>query len=235
MSYCVNCGVELAPSEKRCPLCGVEVKNPAAPWVEPAMTPYPSRMENLQSHIDSRYLAAFSSLLMLIPLFLCLFCDLLDGGLSWSLLVGGALGLLFLYALFPYITNKTTLPVLLSIDTVGTLLYLKLIEFVSGGQWFLRLGMPICLSAGFFLVALTGIFHMNKRMGGLVRTACVFFAAGLFLVFLELILNQYHTGVVFLLNWSIYPLIPCVILGVSALLLNRRIRLKDEFRRRFFL
>ena len=28
MSYCVNCGVELEKSEKACPLCGIEVKNP---------------------------------------------------------------------------------------------------------------------------------------------------------------------------------------------------------------
>ena len=39
MSYCVNCGVELAPSEKRCPLCGVEVVNPAKPWTEPEALP----------------------------------------------------------------------------------------------------------------------------------------------------------------------------------------------------
>ena len=31
MSYCVNCGVELEKSEKRCPLCGVEGINPAQP------------------------------------------------------------------------------------------------------------------------------------------------------------------------------------------------------------
>ena len=31
MSYCVNCGVELARCEKKCPLCGVEAVNPASP------------------------------------------------------------------------------------------------------------------------------------------------------------------------------------------------------------
>ena len=31
MSYCVNCGVELSPSERRCPLCGTEVMNPRSP------------------------------------------------------------------------------------------------------------------------------------------------------------------------------------------------------------
>ena len=34
MSYCVNCGVELAASERRCPLCGVEVINPREPFDE---------------------------------------------------------------------------------------------------------------------------------------------------------------------------------------------------------
>ena len=32
MSYCVNCGVELADSERRCPLCHTEVHNPRQPY-----------------------------------------------------------------------------------------------------------------------------------------------------------------------------------------------------------
>ena len=34
MSYCVNCGVELDASAKKCPLCDTPVYNPKAPEPE---------------------------------------------------------------------------------------------------------------------------------------------------------------------------------------------------------
>ena len=54
MSYCVNCGVELEKSEKKCPLCGVEVINPAQPPEdkEPRQRPYPNRIEELSMNIN---------------------------------------------------------------------------------------------------------------------------------------------------------------------------------------
>ena len=54
MSYCVNCGVKLAPSEKKCPLCGVPVVNPRDPWVEPSHRPYPKQVERVMHRIDRR-------------------------------------------------------------------------------------------------------------------------------------------------------------------------------------
>ncbi len=41
MSYCVHCGVELAESEARCPLCNTKVVDPAAPQQGNGKTPYP--------------------------------------------------------------------------------------------------------------------------------------------------------------------------------------------------
>jgi len=41
MSYCVHCGVELAPSEESCPLCKTPVLDPNQPWSEPEERPYP--------------------------------------------------------------------------------------------------------------------------------------------------------------------------------------------------
>ena len=60
MSYCVNCGVELEKSEKRCPLCGVEVINPAQPPEdkEPRQRPYPNRIEELSMNINKQFAAA---------------------------------------------------------------------------------------------------------------------------------------------------------------------------------
>ena len=51
MSYCVNCGVELSPSEKTCPLCSVEVVNPRQPYDEKAVRPYPRRLDPINARI----------------------------------------------------------------------------------------------------------------------------------------------------------------------------------------
>ena len=43
MSYCVNCGVELDPSAKTCPLCGTPAWHPeldARPTFPPTPPPY---------------------------------------------------------------------------------------------------------------------------------------------------------------------------------------------------
>ena len=45
MSYCVNCGVELDDSAKKCALCGAPVLNPYLDEPEEALPPpYPDRL-----------------------------------------------------------------------------------------------------------------------------------------------------------------------------------------------
>ena len=51
MSYCVNCGVELEASLKRCPLCGTEIINPNERSVpDPAARPFPVSYTHLRAH-----------------------------------------------------------------------------------------------------------------------------------------------------------------------------------------
>ena len=84
MSYCVNCGVELADSEKYCPLCHTEVINPRSPYKEPSEFPYPRQIERIASHIDRRFFASISTFILLLPAFITILCDLLtDASLNW--------------------------------------------------------------------------------------------------------------------------------------------------------
>ena len=45
MSYCVNCGVELDPTARYCPLCHTEVLNPKQPPDPTLPQPFPARIE----------------------------------------------------------------------------------------------------------------------------------------------------------------------------------------------
>ena len=72
MSYCVNCGVELAETEKKCPLCDTEVINPHSPWKEPEDPPFPTNYE-VAKPVNRGKVATFIAILLLIPiLLLCL-------------------------------------------------------------------------------------------------------------------------------------------------------------------
>ena len=43
MSYCVNCGVQLDKTAKRCPLCNTPVINPSEAIDTVSKTPYPQK------------------------------------------------------------------------------------------------------------------------------------------------------------------------------------------------
>lgn len=236
MSYCVNCGVELAASEEKCPLCGVPVINPAEPKKDNVPHPYPQHLETLQSRIDRRYAAGLIALILLIPVAVCLFTDAITGGgLSWSAYVSGACAMLFVWGVFPFLFKKQPKLVwCLLIDGAAALLYLLLIEYLVDGDWFLRLAMPISLAATLLLSGLSLLLPANKRLGVLLRTGFSLIAIGIFVVLVELFIDSY-TASITVSWWSAYAFIPCVVLGCICFLLNRRTQFKEQIRRRFFI
>ncbi len=235
MSYCVNCGVELQKSEPRCPLCGTEVINPAEPRDETAARPYPHHVERLDRRIDRRYIASFLSLLLLIPLFTAMFCDLLfNGRLTWSFYVFGGELLFFTWFLLPMIVPGLGRYAHIGLDgaACGTLLFL--VQIMTKGDWLLLLGLPITALATMcaeFFVWLTAPYC---RLPILIRFSFGLTAAALVVVGIEFFIGLYQQ-VIGWPRWSMFVLIPCLVLASSLLLLNRRARLKEELRRRFYL
>ena len=214
MSYCVNCGVELAPSEKRCPLCGVEVVNPAKPWTEPEALPYSDNAERIR-RIDRRYLAGLISLVLLIPAVVCMFCDILDGRLSWSLLVTGALLNVFVIFLVPMMLIRIAcgLP-------------------ASGKDWLLPLALPIVLLTAILAAAFS--LWLRKRRPIALICAFAFLGIGILTVGINLFVNLY-CGLALMPVWSLYSMLPCLVLFVFFLVLNKRNRWKDGIRKRLFI
>ena len=234
MSYCVNCGVELGKSEKYCPLCQVEVINPASPWAEPEQLPYPARLERISRNLDRRHLGILLGVILLIPALITLICDLAGGnGIVWSGYVIGALGLLFVWFVLPLYFNRYYHGAFFPLDLIALLGYLFYIEFGSGGDWFLPLGAPLCIISGIFLWVSWLLFTKKKKMNGLGRASWILLACGLFSVAVEIIINSYASGGRQLV-WSIYVLIPCLALSLCAFILSESRRLRDEIRKRIF-
>lgn len=235
MAYCVNCGVELQKGEPRCPLCGVESRNP----LEPAegsggVRPYPLHVETLNRRIDRRYTAIFISLL-LIPLCICAFCDLIaDGRLSWSAYVLGGLGLVFVWFLLPAFFKRRRAIKCVLLDGLAAAGMLRIVEFMTGGAWFWTLGLPLTLISMLFASMLVGLFSKKCRLSPLVRAGLGAIGAGLYTVLIEGAL-MLHAGALYPPRWSGYSFIPCLVLGVALMLLDRRADAKEQLRRRFFI
>jgi hypothetical protein len=235
MSYCVNCGVELQKSEPRCPLCGTEVVNPNEVQDEKPLRPYPSHVEHLDRSVDRRYIASFISLLLLIPLFTTMLATLfVSKQFSWSYLVLGGELVLFTVFLLPMIARMPkVLYAFIDAVAVGVLLLLIRVLTRSDWRWLLLLGLPITglttLMCWFFALMASD----KCRIAVLVRFTFALTCVGLLLVAVDFFICLY-SGHIAWPTWSLYVLFPCLVLACSLLLLNRRARVKEEIRKRFY-
>ena len=235
MSYCVNCGVELQKSEPRCPLCGTEVINPNEPREEKPARPYPSHIEHLDKVVDRRYIASFISLLMLIPLFTVMLANIfVSGKLSWSYYVLGGELVAFSVFLLPMIARMPKiLYVVIDAAAVGVLLLL--IQVIAQGNWgwLFLLGLPItgltAVMCWFFSIMAEPSFKLPILVRFTLGLACL----GLLVVAIEFLISLYHHAIAWP-TWSLYVLFPCLVLASSLLLLNRRARVKEEIKKRFY-
>ena len=235
MSYCVNCGVELQKSEPRCPLCGTEVCNPNELHEEKPIRPYPAHVEHLDKKVDQRYIASFISLLLLIPLFTTMLANVLvSKQLTWSYLVLGGELVAFTVFLLPMIARMPKiLYVVIDAAAVGVLLLL--IQIISQGNWdwLLLLGLPITALAALISWFFSVMAGPTFRLPILARFTFGLVCVGLFVVAIEFLISLYQHAIAWP-TWSLYVLFPCLVLSSSLLLLNRRARVKEEIKKRFY-
>ena len=100
--YCIQCGVELADTEKICPLCMTRVYHPEIH--QPEVIPmYPAGREMVTAH-HSKAKAIFLTVVIAMGLLFSVLCDLqLSGRISWSGYVVG--GLLTAYVLLVLVSK----------------------------------------------------------------------------------------------------------------------------------
>lgn len=147
MSYCVNCGVQLDDSAKVCALCGTPVLNPNQPQSDAAEPPYPQTVV-LPPEERKRYGAIIASLVMLLPILVCIPINyFITPGEYWSVYVAATLILLWIYFVTPFLIRRK-LPhspyISLVLDGVITAAYIYVMyHYNSSGSWFLRIALPM--------------------------------------------------------------------------------------------
>lgn len=230
MSYCVNCGVKLDPSLKRCPLCNTPVLNPNETTFA-APSPFPEKTGQVEV-VKSRDLAILLSVSLIATAAVSALLNLLvfSSGL-WSLYVVGACLVLWVLALPAVIYSRLPIYGYLLCDGIAIALYQYMISFnTASHRWFYGLGLPI--TALCTVIALAFSLLVRRLSSAFLMVGLyAFLSIAIFCVGLELLIRHYLEAPL-LLTWSAIVLAICTVIAISLITILSRSRLRDAVRRR---
>lgn len=214
--YCVKCGVKLADTEKKCPLCGTIVYHPEISQTD-ASPLYPSKYE------PEPQLHPWGALLVITMLFLlaasiCLVCDWnFNGIIQWAGYVVGALCVLYVMTVLPSWFRHPNPVVFVPVTFAAIGLYLLYINCTVDGRWFLSFAFPVTAYLGALLTAFITL-HRYTRKGALYINGGACIALGGFMLLLEYLLHV-NFGLPGIGTWSPYPLIVFMLLGLTLIII----------------
>ncbi len=234
MSYCVNCGVELEASLKKCPLCNTPVINPnytTQAQTASATSPYPVSKGQVEV-VKRKDLGILLTVVLSATSLTCFLLNLLVfQGSRWSFLVIGICICLFVFAFPAVIYTKTPIYVSLFADGAAVAVYLYLITYLSkSSNWFWQLALPIVI----VVFALIEIFTLLIRKLSSTILACsiyLFTEVAALCVAIELLIKRFLDRPYFI-TWSAVVLTVCVIIDIALLTILSKKRLRNELRRR---
>lgn len=194
MSYCVNCGVELDASAKKCPLCSTPVINPNAEPPEKSSTPFPERVDIPES-VNRRFTAFIVSMVMLIPNIVCLLVNLLfDRSNMWTWWVNSTSLLVWAVFVSPFLWKKLRGWLIVIIDAAFIIGYAYVFYYLEDSTgWFQYCALPIIIISAVlvgFLIEWKRYFKPNWP----VLMITVFSEVIVASVSTELIVRNYISG-----------------------------------------
>ena len=231
--YCVKCGVELADSEKCCPLCGIKVICPEGLEREEKPSPYPPHPGRVTEGITKSGALFILSFIFAVPLVICLICDIsLNGMMNWSGYVVGALALLYIVFVLPLWFHKPNPVIFLPISFSAVGLYLLYVNLQTGGKWFLPLALPITALTTLILSAVVTLTRYTKGgelfiYGG---ATILFGGAAILLEFLICI----TFGIDKMFRWSLYPCVSLFLLGMMLIIIGICRPLRESLKKKLF-
>lgn len=230
--YCVKCGVQLANTEKSCPLCGTRVCHPDIK--QPDVAPlYPESTEK-EKPINRWYIMLIVSILYLLPMSICLVCDLsISARLEWSGYVIGGMVIFYTAFLLPQWFEHPN-PVIFVPATFGAIaVFLLYLDWSLSGGWFFTFGLPITMTLGLLITALITLQRYIRR-GRLYIYGGFAIGLGLFCLLLEHLLHITF-GLPGFGTWALYPLVTLTLLGLAMIVTAISRPLREALEKRFFL
>lgn len=230
--YCIKCGVELAESERKCPLCGTvpfhpELRRNAAP------PPYPE-YKVPDGHISRRAVLFVITLISLIAAVQLIIVDIsITGTLTWSFYASGGVVLAYIMALLPLWFIKPNPVIFVPIDFAAACLYVAAVNHITGGDWFMSLALPII---GIACIIVTTVVTLRRyvRGGFFFIYGGAVIASGIYVSLIEFFIHiTFDIGKYF--YWSFYPLTGAVLLGLAMILIGICRPIREALEKKFFI
>ena len=207
--YCVKCGVKLAETEKKCPLCNTVVCHPD--FEQTAAQPLYPGNHMPKNHSGSKALNGALIILFLIPMVVCFVADLsLDGKMEWFGYVAGALLLVYIDFALPLWFQKPNPVIFVPCSFAAAALYLLYIDLATGGTWFLSFALPVVGGICLITCTVVTLFYYLRR-GVLYILGGAFMALGAFMLLIEYLMKL--TFAIRMIGWSLYPLAVLFLIG----------------------
>ena len=231
--YCVKCGVELADSEKKCPLCGTPVFHPDIPR-NLSDPPFPPDRRIRPEDVNRSGILFVLTVAALLPALLCLLCDWrINGTIVWSGFAVGGLLLLYILAVLPLWFKRPNPVIFVPIDFAAIGVFLLYVNYATGGHWFLTFALPVTGAAGLLVCAMVTLLRYLPGAALYICGGALILSGGM-AVLVELLLNlTFGLHETFL--WSFYPLAAGVVLGAMLLVIAICKPLRRSLHRKFFL
>lgn len=231
--YCVKCGVELAESEKLCPLCNTKVYHPDfnLPIGE---KPYPVSEVPVYETLNVKGVLFLISIAFLVPIIITTMCDIaLNGFVSWSGYVTGGLIIFYTSFVLPVWFKKPNPVVFVPLNFAVIILFLLYISISTKGGWFLSFAFPV---AGAIALLVTAVVTLCKylKKGRLYVFGGGIIALGGIAVLIELLIAvTFHIRDSF--PWSLYPLTGLFLVGMALIVIAICKPLRQSLRKKFFI
>lgn len=231
MSYCVNCGVELDDSARKCVLCNTPVIHPGRDM----QTVYPTPFAEEKGAVEAVNRNDFAILLSAFVVATAVICGLLNifvfTGVRWSLAVIGVCVILWVSIVPLIIWRKLSVYASLFLDGLAVTLYLYMLaQMVGSFGWCYGLGLPIVM----LVVAVAELLAIavNKLPRSFLTVSLyIDLALGLVCAGIECLIDRYLYGAI-RLSWSAVVMTICSILAIVIITMLSRRRLRSAVRRR---
>lgn len=228
--YCIKCGVKLADTEKKCPLCNTTVYHPQLSQAD-GKPLYP---ENKMPKVNngSKVLQGAVIILFFIPLLICFFADMSpDGALGWFGYVAGASVVAYVVVALPMWFRKPNPVIFVPCDFAAVALYLLHVNESTNGNWFLSFALPVVGCIGIITCTLITLLYYLKR-GKLYIFGGAFMASGAFMLLMEFLMTV--TFDLQFIGWSIYPLVVLMLFGGLLIYLGISASAREIVERKMF-
>lgn len=231
MSYCVNCGVELDATLKKCPLCETIVYHPGKIENMEQEQTFPKKKGEVEPVSKKEGIIFISVLLLTISVTCALLNILVYNSNWWSVPVDGICITLWVFFMAAIFCERITVYGMLLLDAIAIGNYLFMISLItSSDRWLLMIGLPI-------LVVVFGLLEMSvllsRKLPSSLLTGTLYFlitVAGI-CVTVEAVIDHYFRETV-RLGWSAIVVTVCAIISVIIILILMMGRLRNNIRRR---